>query len=350
MLLLQNQKIRKKIMEVFISDNFPDVRRIHNSSGHWINVPTPEKISDSEYRLGFNMDSGYVHDFTTQESCSFFDFVAKYLDISYAETDKFLFDIAINQKLLSLDNLPESEQAEPKPELPKELITFPEIQLPPHTIYIDMNAEIGISAPAVKYLKGRGITQELVDFFEIRYCFAGKYGGRVIFPIRDVDGKIVMFQGRAISDNLQPKYLFSTGGNKKHVAYNAYRIPENQTVIVCEGIFDVIAAHKAGYYAVATFGNSLTFFHQSKISTRRPNKIILAYDVDAAGVLGLVNAGKLLDDYFVVNYPDNVKDFGDANVEQIHDIIEHAKPWSNQTFMQFLLTASLLEGKKNVEL
>jgi len=350
MLILQNAETRERIIRLFIDKHFSDIRYANNTSGRWINVPSPEKQRDTDYRLGFNIDAGYVHDFTISETWSFKDFVARYLDIHHSEAEGVIFDMAIKEKIISLNNMPRKKEVEPEVAPPtKHVKILPEISMPPHTLYVDMSNKNGILGAAVSYLEGRGITQELVDKFEIRYCIGGRDGGRIIFPIRDINGKIVMYQGRAISDDLTPKYLFSQNGNKKQVVYNLYNVPENQQIIICEGIFDVIAAHKAGYHAVATFGNSLSFFHHTKISIRKPSKLILAYDVDAAGVLGLVNASNLLDDYFVINYPNNIEDFGDANVDEIHSLVKNIVPWTSGTFLQFLLKAALLEReKKNV--
>lgn len=106
------------------------------------------------------------------------------------------------------------------------------------------------------YLETRGIPSALAQYFSLRYCedawwnFTredGKrggqnFGGRVLIPVFDLDGKIVTFQGRAIAKEADPKYLFPAGlpasGRFLFNAHNALRV---RTVVLNEGAFDVAA-------------------------------------------------------------------------------------------------------------
>ncbi len=113
---------------------------------------------------------------------------------------------------------------------------------------------------------------------------------RLMFPIFDVQGRVVAFGGRAGPEG-QPKYLNSpeTAAFSKsstlyglNLAYKAIQ-DANQAILV-EGYTDVIAMHTAGFTnAVATLGTSLADGHV-RLLRRYANSVVLAYDADSAGI------------------------------------------------------------------
>jgi DNA primase len=117
-----------------------------------------------------------------------------------------------------------------------------------------------------------------------------RFRHRVIFPIRDVSGKVVAFGGRALGDT-EPKYLNSpetpayVKGEHLYgldVARDAIR-REGFAVLV-EGYLDLIALHQAGFEnAVASLGTALTP-SQVKLLARYSERVVVSYDGDAAGV------------------------------------------------------------------
>lgn len=116
-----------------------------------------------------------------------------------------------------------------------------------------------------------------------------RFRGRVIFPIIDVQGKVVGFGGRIIGDG-QPKYLNSPETplfNKSNTLYNLNLaknvIKDEKRLIVVEGYMDVIALYQAGIKnVVATLGTALTIQH-GRLMKRYVDEIIIAYDSDDAG-------------------------------------------------------------------
>jgi DNA primase len=117
-----------------------------------------------------------------------------------------------------------------------------------------------------------------------------RFRHRVIFPIRDVSGKVVAFGGRGLGDT-EPKYLNSpetpayVKGEHLYgldVARDAIR-REGFAVLV-EGYLDLIALHQAGFEnAVASLGTALTP-SQVKLLARYSERVVVSYDGDAAGV------------------------------------------------------------------
>lgn len=112
----------------------------------------------------------------------------------------------------------------------------------------------------LEYLVKRGITNEATAHFELGYCDEGYFqfkkpdGGlgyqdfskRVVIPVRDINGKIVTFQGRDISGTAEKKYLFPSGRNSTGTLfYNGHNAVGAKSVVICEGVFDVIAVWMA---------------------------------------------------------------------------------------------------------
>lgn len=116
-----------------------------------------------------------------------------------------------------------------------------------------------------------------------------RFRDRVIFPIRNINGKVIAFGGR-ILDQGEPKYLNSPEHplfNKSHALYgleSARRaIGHEDSVLVVEGYFDALALFAAGIQnVVATCGTSLTKYHLH-ILKRYTRKVVVVYDGDKAG-------------------------------------------------------------------
>lgn len=116
-----------------------------------------------------------------------------------------------------------------------------------------------------------------------------RFRDRLMFPIRDREGRVVGFGGRALGD-AQPKYLntaqtpiFDKGAILYALDLAQDAIRRTHEVVVVEGYMDAIAAHQHGFTnVVASMGTALTEA-QVKLLRRGVDRIILALDADAAG-------------------------------------------------------------------
>ncbi len=115
--------------------------------------------------------------------------------------------------------------------------------------------------------------------------------GRLTFPIRDPDGRVVGFGGRAVTDEAGvPKYLNTPETpvyHKGRILYGADRAratwSQGRAPIIVEGYMDVLAMHRAGLSeAVGSLGTALTVEHVRYLR-RFTNQVVCAYDRDAAG-------------------------------------------------------------------
>lgn len=154
-----------------------------------------------------------------------------------------------------------------------------------------------------RYLKQKGVSDELLrqsglmNVDEKRGMY-DKFWNRVIFPIMDVNNRVIGFGGRVMGDG-KPKYLNSPETKVFDKSRNLYglnvaRTSRKKYIIVCEGYMDVISMHQAGFTnSVASLGTALTSQHASLLK-RYTQEVILSYDSDEAGIKAALRAIPLL--------------------------------------------------------
>ena len=149
-----------------------------------------------------------------------------------------------------------------------------------------------ISDDLYRYLKSKGYEDELLkDTGLVTIEERGardKFWNRVMFPIMDVNSRVIGFGGRVLGDG-EPKYLNSPETMLFDKSRNLYglnyaRTSRKKYMMLCEGYMDVISMHQAGFTnAVASLGTALTSGHASLVK-RYTKEVLLLYDSDGAGV------------------------------------------------------------------
>lgn len=179
------------------------------------------------------------------------------------------------------------------------------------------------SKEAIDYLKQRGLSGEIVKHYHIGYAPSGwdtlnnalghqakdkalmaksglliqkdsggfydRFRDRIMFPIRNTQGKVVAFGGR-ILDQGEPKYLNSPESTLFHKRSELYGLFEARQalrqldrVLIVEGYMDVVALAQHGIqYAVATLGTAATLRHVHKL-LRYTHELVFCFDGDRAG-------------------------------------------------------------------
>lgn len=146
-----------------------------------------------------------------------------------------------------------------------------------------------------KYLVSRGHTEAqlvaagLATENEERKTVYDRFRARLLFPIRNRDGKIVGFGGRILGEGV-PKYLntaqtavFDKSANLYGIDLAKEAIRKADSAVIVEGYMDAIMAHQVGHAnVVASMGTALTE-SQVGLLKRMTSRIILALDADAAG-------------------------------------------------------------------
>lgn len=153
------------------------------------------------------------------------------------------------------------------------------------------------------YLKNKGYEDELLkDSGLVRYSGKDKgrdyFWNRVMFPIMDINNKVIAFGGRVLGDG-KPKYLNSPETlifekNKNLYGLNYARRSRRKYILLCEGYMDVIALFQAGFdNAVASLGTAFTSQH-AVLLKRYTDRVYLTYDSDEAGVKAALRAIPML--------------------------------------------------------
>ncbi|MCI9568292.1 MAG: DNA primase [Lachnospiraceae bacterium] len=153
-----------------------------------------------------------------------------------------------------------------------------------------------------RYMKSKGYADELLKetglFFIEERGARDKFWNRVMFPILDVNNRVIGFGGRVMGDG-EPKYLNSPETKLFDKGRNLYglnfaRTSRANCILVCEGYMDVIAMHQAGFTnAVASLGTALTSRH-ALLLKRYTDSVVLTYDSDSAGVKAALRAIPIL--------------------------------------------------------
>ncbi len=125
-----------------------------------------------------------------------------------------------------------------------------------------------------------------------------KFWNRVMFPIMDVNNRVIGFGGRVLGDGT-PKYLNSPetklfDKSRNLFGLNYARSSRESHILICEGYMDVIAMHQAGFTnAVASLGTAFTA-QQALLLKRYTKQAILTYDSDGAGIKAALRAIPIL--------------------------------------------------------
>lgn len=243
-----------------------------------------------------------------------FTFVMEYENFTFGEALKYL----ANRAGVELPKIEYSKEAKAKAEKKAQLLEINKQAA--QYFYYQLRRENGRNAH--KYLTGRGLSEETIRKFGLGYSdkysddlykflksknysdellresglfniderhgMYDKFWNRVIFPIMDVNNRVIGFGGRVMGDG-KPKYLNSPETKIFDKSRNLYglniaRTTRKSYLILCEGYMDVISMHQAGFTnAVASLGTALTSGHASLLK-RYTQEVLLLYDSDEAGV------------------------------------------------------------------
>ncbi len=202
-------------------------------------------------------------------------------------------------------------------------------------------AKLSENSEALAYLEKRGVTKETIKKWRIGYASGPPTGGwrelraylqsigykddllfkaglikeagagkepfdvfrdRIMFPLRDVNGKVVAFSGRILHpDDKAPKYVNSPETELFHKSsllygydFAKHHIRQLPFWLLVEGQFDVVMSHQAGYAtAVAVSGTAFTVEH-AKLLERLSTNVVLGLDTDKAGIAAMKKAADLM--------------------------------------------------------
>ena len=247
------------------------------------------------------------------------NFIMEHEQMSYIEALRWLaakYNIPIEERELTEDEKREKSERESM----LIVTSYAEDFFVEQLFHTDEGQSVGLS-----YFHRRGLDEKTIEKFGLGYCpeawdaftkaalekgykqeFLVKTGltieserglfdrfrARVMFPIRDIAGKIIAFGGRIMTnDKKSAKYLNSPESEIYHKSRTLYGIyfakrsivQQNRCYLV-EGYLDVISFHQKGIEnTVASSGTSLTV-EQIRLIRRLTPNVTIIYDGDAAGI------------------------------------------------------------------
>ena len=308
-----------------------------------------------------------------------FNFIMEYENYTFGEALKHLADRAG----VELPKIEYSREVREKAQERAELLEINKQAA--QYFYYQLRTEKG--AQGYQYLTGRGLSEETMRKFGLGYSdkFGGglyqflkskgygddrlresglfnvderhgmydKFWNRVIFPIMDVNNRVIGFGGRVMGDG-KPKYLNSPetkifDKSRNLYGLNVARTTRRKYLILCEGYMDVISMHQAGFTnAVASLGTALTSGHASLLK-RYTQEVLLLYDSDEAGVRAALRAIPILREAGVNSRVVNLRPYKDPD-EFIKNLgAEAFEERLEQASDSFMFRVSIAESEFSME-
>ena len=173
-----------------------------------------------------------------------------------------------------------------------------------------------------RYLKSKGYKDDMIAkagliSIDEKNGVYDKFWNRVMFPIMDVNSRVIGFGGRVMGD-AKPKYLNSPetmifDKSRNLYGLNFARTTKKHQILLCEGYMDVIALHQAGFdNAVAALGTAFTPGHANLLK-RYTKEVYLTFDSDGAGIRAAKRAIPILKEAGITAKVINMKPYKDPD-------------------------------------
>lgn len=170
---------------------------------------------------------------------------------------------------------------------------------------------------AYRYLVSRGVTDNMIDKFNIGYTITGDFAYRIIVPSYDIDGNLNYFIGRTWLKN-KIKYK-NPSVSKDEIIFNEKSIDWDKPIYLVEGVFD-------GFFldnSLVMLGKKMSNLILTTLYTKAKNNIVICTDGDAWNdglrIYNELNGGLLYNRVKIVKLPKD-KDICDlrGNIENYY--------------------------------
>lgn len=182
-----------------------------------------------------------------------------------------LIDSYGNKKQKKIYKIFQPETTKPK-EKKKSKLKLPES----FTLFKDSSLVYPVRRQAYNYLISRGITDEMIEKFNIGFCDSGPFNGRIIIPSYNLEGELNYFIARSWDPKSKSKYKNPTE-EKDKIIFNENLIDWNEDVFLVEGVFDSIFVKNS----IPMLGKSLSSLLFETLYKKAKKDIIVATDGDA---------------------------------------------------------------------
>lgn len=177
------------------------------------------------------------------------------------------------------------------------------------------------------FLQKRKISQAVIEDFNIHSGENLQLGECIVIPIADADGNVIFNKYRRNPlDERKPKYVYDKGSSM-HL-FGWHKAKAEPTILVTEGEMDCLVAWSANVPAVSSTGGAMSFDPEwGKLFLGK--EVILCFDNDDAGGMGMMRALKVIPHAKVLFLPDRpgIKDISDyvAGGGDLHALLKTAK-------------------------
>jgi DNA primase len=183
-----------------------------------------------------------------------------------------LFDTYANKKQKKTFNLLRPDTNQPKKKREKKKIQLPE----GYTQFKDSNPIYPPHKEALNYLKTRGITDEIIERYQIGYTMKGEKSGRIIVPSFDSKGELNYYIARSWNPKSKMKYM-NPEAEKEKIIFDEHLIDWDKNIYLVEGVFDAFFLPNS----IPMLGKYISELLFTKIYTQATKDIIICLDGDA---------------------------------------------------------------------
>lgn len=182
--------------------------------------------------------------------------------------------------------------------------------------FSDSNPIYPVRRQAYNYLKNRGITDEIIEKYNIGFCDQGSHSGRIIVPSYDNKGNLNYYIARSWDPRSKFKYK-NPEAEKDKIIFNERLIDWDKDIYLVEGVFD-------GFFldnSIPMLGKHMSELLFEKLYDKSNGNIIIALDGDAFDnaikLYRQLNGGRLYEKIKIVKLPQDkdVCDLG-GNIEE----------------------------------
>lgn len=271
---------------------------------------------DKNPSMHIDEDKGLFHCFSCGAGGDIFGFYMRYNNVSFPEA---LSELAKKANV-------ELEKPKVKPKEKSQIALLYKVNKAALEFYRNTLTRGQKGEPGRNYLEKRGMPADIIEEFSLGYApeewdslskflakhkvplslaekvglivkrkegsgYYDRFRDRIMFPIRDIEGRVIGFGGRVIKEDEQPKYMNSPESPVYSKRRSFYGIDKSRDFIrregravLVEGYTDSLALYSAGIKnVVATLGTSLTHDHAALLRRYTENVIVL-FDSDESGV------------------------------------------------------------------
>lgn len=160
---------------------------------------------------------------------------------------------------------------------------------------------------AMKYLYGRGMTDEMIKYFQIGFCPSGTYFSRIIIPSFDADNNVNFFVSRWFSDKPNKNKYLNPDADKEDLIFNELLINWDADIYLVEGTTDHVVIPNS----IPLLGKYLTEKLFDELYSKANARIIILLDgedlafSDAKEIYRRLNIGDLRDRIRIIRPPED---------------------------------------------